>query len=154
MRIDSSQNIAKLNQELTTKVNANNKELKTLRVLTKQVHEIVKNTVPTQVMSMTHGPLPLSGQFTTNGGTVLMLVSGSGFSAGTNLFIMNITVDGTLRGQCGEFANEINSHKAMPTAMLVFKPAAGSHTVTLSASTNMSTDGNDHFSVAVIEFPV
>lgn len=151
-RITNPKDIGIVNKQLTQQSAATAKELKKVRVLAKQVHLALTTVQGQQVLQNNPGPLPINGNFTINtSGPVLMLVSGSGFNTLANGFTMNISVDGTQRGQTSEFTNEVNSHKALPATFLILNLTAGSHTVTLSAGTNMSSDSNDHFNVAILE---
>lgn len=151
-RITNPRDIGVVNKQLTQQSAATSKELKKVRVLAKQVHLALTTVQGQQVLQNHVGPLPLDGNFTVNtSGPVLLIVSGSGFNTLANSFTMNISVDGTQRGQTSQFTNEANSHKALPATFLVLPLTAGSHKVTLSAGTNMSTDVNDHFNVAILE---
>ena len=108
----------------------------------------------TSVMDATIGPLPASNTFTSSGRQVMVIVSGSGFrSAGNGAGLVEIPVqlDSVTIGSMKATTVETSSHKqAIPTVLLA-QPAAGAHTVTLTAATGTSTDFNDRFNVTVIE---
>lgn len=108
-----------------------------------------------KVFSQTAGALPLSATFTTNGGTVMITASGSGFSSpGSGVIGMNVLVDGVNRGVSRTFTNEPSSHKAFVTTQIVISNlAAGSHALQLAALGGTSTDFNDFFDVSVLELP-
>lgn len=100
------------------------------------------------------GGLPISTSFTTHGGTVLLIVSGSCFSTTANLIGVTVTVDGISRGDVKCYSNELSSHKTLPTGQfLITGLSAGSHTLSLSTLPGSGTDGNDIFTVTVMEFP-
>jgi hypothetical protein len=116
-------------------------------------------TVTTLVMDAAPGPLPIPAtgaapvSFTTSGGPVLILVSGSAY--GPIGFIgVAVQIDGAPIGQLRLYTNEASSHKTFP--LRTFKPtlAAGAHNVQLVATaTSTVADTGDLFSVTVIEFP-
>ena len=107
----------------------------------------------TQVFNSRQGGLPLtSGAFTTGGGSLLIIASGSGWGSGN--IGMSIQLDGGTIGTVRSFTNEGGSHKAFTCNPLVQRNiAAGSHTITLTALAGTSSDGNDWFNVTVLEFP-
>ena len=64
---------------------------------------------------------------------------------------VGVQFDGAVIGHLTTYTNEYGSHKAFPTrAFVVPVPTAGVHTIGLTAI-NAATDGNDFFSVTVIE---
>jgi hypothetical protein len=98
-----------------------------------------------------------TGTFTSMGGTVILTVSGSGY-VGANppslLMDLSVQLDGNVIGHLKEYTNETGSHKAFPTRSFVLAGlAAGSHTVGLLQTAPMTSDGNDFFTVTVIELP-
>ena len=112
----------------------------------------------TQVFNSTPGGLPLkSAVFTTSGGTLMIIASGSGWKGVGGIIGMSILLDDNSAAPLGEvkgFTNEINSHKAFTcNALIKTGVAAGSHTITLSALSATNTDYNDFFNVTVLEFP-
>jgi hypothetical protein len=108
----------------------------------------------TQVVSQ-QGPLPINKPFTSGGGTLLILASGSGWSGATGTIIgMSILVDNAFRGNARSMTNEASSHKAfVASALVVAGVPAGAHQLSLSADANTHTDGNDFFSVTIVELP-
>jgi hypothetical protein len=108
-----------------------------------------------QVFETRQGPLPREGNFTANGGTMLFIVAGSGFSTVAGRQIgMSVVVNGTNIGNARCFTNEASSHKTFSSvAMIASNVAAGQATVRLEALAGTSTDGNDFFNVTVIELP-
>lgn len=96
----------------------------------------------------------MSGSFTSNGGTLVIFASGSGFAlncGGSQIIGMKIVVDGTQVGTAHSFTNEACSHKAfVSNALVVTGVGSGDHTLKLVAL-NTSTDFNDFYSVTVME---
>lgn len=94
---------------------------------------------------------------TTAGSKITIIASGSGYRATTGIIGMDIYVDGTFRGSCKTYTNEVNSHKAFTTnALVVSGLAAGTHSLQLILRTGAdatSSDVNDFFSATVIETP-
>src|SRR4051794_11708696 len=99
------------------------------------------------------GPLPLIGQFTTSGGAVLILFSGTGYRTSAGTDEIDLSVDSSVVSQTKLYANEANSHKALPTGMSVLNLSPGNHTLALIAASGLSSDSTDYFSAAVVELP-
>ena len=104
------------------------------------------------------GPLPKESTFTAHGGTLLILVSGSGYSnwPATGIIGMRIKLDGTVIGDAKCYTNEGSSHKSfVPKMIVVPNVSAATHTIRLEnlPGSNMSTDTVDFFNVTVIDFP-
>lgn len=101
------------------------------------------------------GGLPVSGGFDSDGGTVVLFVSGSAWRddvAGT--CGVDVLVDGTSVGTVTTFTNEIGSHKALVSAPIVLaRLAAGPHTVELQPLSGTSSDFNDPYRVMALELP-
>jgi hypothetical protein len=116
-------------------------------------------TKATTILDNFPGPLNPTGvpgkvvTYTATGASpLLILVSGSGYVSAPPL-LMDIAVqyDGVAIGHLTEYSNEVGSHKAFPTrAFLVAAPTAQSHNIGL-IPVNALTDGNDAFTVTVIE---
>jgi hypothetical protein len=108
-----------------------------------------------QLFNMQAGPLPLSGKLQTNGGTLLVFASGTGYAENPEQKIgMSIVVDGEVKGYAMTYTNEARSHKAFVTnALVITGISAGSHTISLSALSGTTTDDKDFFSVTVMELP-
>jgi len=112
----------------------------------------------TEVLSNQIGPLPKEGTCTSNGGTLLILVSGSAYSifGATGIIGMTIKLDGTSIGDARCYTNEYLSHKSfVPRMIVVPNISAGTHTIRLEnlLGSAMITDVGDFFNVTVIEFP-
>lgn len=99
------------------------------------------------------GALPITGALTTNGGHLIITVSGSAYrntTAGTIGF--DITIDGTPVGVINGFTNEPGSHKTLPARTLVIQDLiAGNHEVKITAQTDTMTDFNDYFHLTALE---
>jgi hypothetical protein len=117
------------------------------------------------------GPLPLEGSFRSDGGVVLLTVSGSAFRNSTTpgKLGFRIVFDnlGTLIDTVDGYTSERFSHKALPTDQILLHGPPGLHTIRLEARNNSicgdpgetsgtyctATDANDTFSVSAVEFP-
>jgi hypothetical protein len=118
------------------------------------IAEIANNFRVTMVFDQRAGPLPVtSAAFTTYGGTLLILFSGSAWSSAAALLQrMDLKIDGVLRGSTSLFFNQATVHQSFPTrALVVTGVAAGSHT--LSLETTGTTDANDAYGATVVELP-
>ncbi len=106
-----------------------------------------------QLLNDDPGGLPLSRTFTSNGGTLVIFASGSGWTGGGDSQIgMGIFVDGTQRGTAHSFSNETSSHKAfVSNALVVMGVGPGTHSLDLFALPGTNTDFNDFYSVTVME---
>ena len=104
------------------------------------------------VLGNAAGALPVSGSFTTHGGTVWMTVTGSGYAATAGTIIgANISVDGVTRSTMKIFANVATTHIAfIPVTFMITGLTAGSHTVSIAALSGTTTD---FYNVDLIEFP-
>ena len=109
----------------------------------------------TQVMNQRQGPLPISNvPFSSGGGTLVIIFSGSGWSGGAANIGMTLQLDGGAIGTTRSFTNEKDSHKAFTTNILAQAGvAAGAHYITLVALPGTNTDVNDWFNVTVLELP-
>lgn len=101
------------------------------------------------------GGLPVTGPFTSGGGSLLLFVSGSGFSnVGAQAIGLQILIDGVFQGIAQVFTNEAASHKSfVANATLVAGIPPGAHMLTLVAMPNTVTDFNDFFSATILELP-
>jgi hypothetical protein len=105
------------------------------------------------VMNNVPGPLPKTATFQSAGGSLLLMVSGSAWSALPGTISATVTLDGGEIGELRSFTNEPSSHKAFPQRSLVVPSiGAGNHTIAITPSATTLTDGNDYFSVTVVEF--
>ena len=123
------------------------------------------------------GALPLSGTFTSHGGTLMVIATGSGFRSSANtrfqgnigmwVFVTDSSGSGP-GNRMGVLTNERNSHKTFVSEPWVIDNLpAGTYTVTLEAAYEVScnsgfendqsycttTDQNDPFYVTVVELP-
>jgi hypothetical protein len=121
--------------------------------------ESAKTTI-NMVMDNKTGSLSGTGitaNVTTGGGSLTLIVSGTGYIAGTagGALDVAVTFDGTIIGHLKATTNEGGSHKSLPTrAFLVTPtPAAGSHVIGMlyGTGTNTTSDVNDYFSVTSVE---
>lgn len=120
-------------------------------------------TKGTSVISGSLGPLPKQSTFTSNGGPLLILASGSGWrpcsvtvpSGQPPLTQMAITLDGQTKGFATILTNECDEHHAFPlTPLLVSGVGAGTHTLKLEVGSSFTqTDSTDRFDAVVIELP-
>ena len=104
------------------------------------------------------GPLPVSFEFTSHGGRLLISTSGSGSASTQSLIGMVVSLDGTILGTNKIYASTASGHLAfIPKTFVVTGQAAAAHTLSLSALPNLSytttTDDNDTFCVTVQELP-
>jgi hypothetical protein len=100
------------------------------------------------------GPLPLGGGFESQGGTVVLFVSGSAWRNDmAGIAGVDVIVDGASVGSLRTYTNEISSHKALVSTPFVLDLPAGAHTVDLEPLAGTSTDLNDPFVVVALELP-
>ena len=99
--------------------------------------------------------LPLPSPFTSNGGTLVIFASGSGYfngCVGIGVIGMAIFVDLAQVGTARSFTNEPCSHKTfVSNALVVTGVSRGPHTLSLFPLVNTTTDFNDFYSVTVME---
>jgi hypothetical protein len=111
-------------------------------------------------------PFPVPGQticppkpFTTGGGTLLILASGSGAALsgvpGPTIIIgMDLFLDSTHVGSVLSCVNNMTEAKPFLTSGLVVRGiAAGSHTLTLKTARSTVVGVNDFFNVTILELP-
>lgn len=111
----------------------------------------------TQVMSARGGPLPItSSSFTTSGGTLLIFMTGSVYTGsafswtGVTLYIDYPTYS---LGNTYRIVNEASSHKLINNTY-VYRPPAGTHTISVYAWSNTLSDAYDYFYITVLELPI
>jgi hypothetical protein len=118
------------------------------------------------------GPLPVERTFASDGGTLVVLASGSAFRSsgvadGPGRIAMNVRVDGSIRGRADGFADERGPHETLVDEYAVVEGLpAGTHTVRLEAVIDdddcetsdettsticTTTNSNDFFAVTVVE---
>ncbi|MCA1636352.1 MAG: hypothetical protein LC802_22350 [Acidobacteria bacterium] len=107
-----------------------------------------------QLATALPGGLPKSINFTTNGGLVILFVSGSGWAPNGGLIGMSVKVDGALKGNMRAFTNEPGSHKSFVPGQLVLALDAGQHTLLLEALPGTASDLNDFYNVTAVEMPI
>lgn len=109
----------------------------------------------TQVFDRKPGGLPVSANFNSSGGTLIVFVSGTAFRREPGLFSLSITIDNTQQKFIDLFTNEVNSHKAFPSTALVFTGySAGVHALQIAAFANGTlADLNDRYYATVLELP-
>jgi hypothetical protein len=109
----------------------------------------------TTVFTNAIGGLPLSTTFNSNGGTLVIAASGSGYATSANNTIgMEILVDGSTIGNCSVYMNVSSQHAAfVPTQIVLRNVTAGTHTLTLVNRFATATDIFDLFNVLVTELP-
>jgi len=101
------------------------------------------------------GPLTLSASFTSQGTTLVIHASGSGYTttAGSSIG-MNVQIDGTTIDTCKIDANAASTHMAfVPKTIVKTGLPAGAHTLKLVALSGTTTDSNDNFNVTIEELP-
>lgn len=100
------------------------------------------------------GALPIvQPSLQTDGGDLILFVSGSGFTSTTGKWIgMNIKLDDVVVGTTGVYANNTFVHVPFISTQIVLNNvAAGLHSVGLEALPGTSTDTTDLFSVSVMQ---
>ncbi len=111
----------------------------------------------TQLFNNQKGALDLRTSFASQGGTLLVIAAGSGFSAAAGQTIgMNITIDNKSCGTAQTDAPNANTRYSFVGNTVVVRglPPQKDHVLTLSAiSTNTKTNDKDFFNVTLIEFP-
>lgn len=101
------------------------------------------------------GALPVAGQFESDGGGVVLYVSGSAWrSDAAGMVGVDVLVDGASVGTVRAYTNEPSSHKALvATPFVLPRLPAGAHTVELQALPETSSDSNDPYRVVALELP-
>lgn len=108
-----------------------------------------------QLATSLQGGLPKTQTLNTNGGLVILFVSGSGWTPTPHALIgMSIKVDGAERAKARAFSNEAASHKTFVPVQLVLALDAGEHKVLLEALPGTLTDHNDFYNVTAVEMPI
>jgi len=104
-----------------------------------------------------YGPLPITkpGYVSTGGGDLMLFFSGSGYSATAGKWIgMRVLLDSSEVASTGVYANNALMHLSFVTGNVIIKGlVAGTHTISLQASTGTSTDATDLFFVSALEIP-
>lgn len=106
------------------------------------------------VMDNVAGGLPKNVAFMSNGGPLLLLISGTAWkSGGGGPISVTAQLDAQSVGDLVGFTNEASSHKALISRALKVEAAAGTHTLSLANGPGTTTDLSDSFSVTVVELP-
>jgi hypothetical protein len=110
-----------------------------------------------QALNLDRNILPIKTDFTTNGGTVVLFVSGAGWSrSGNSLLTVLIKIDGAEVGKLTQYVKEKDFHVEF-RSKVIWVPglsAEKKHSLELvSGSPDTVGDENDHFQVVGIEFP-
>ena len=99
------------------------------------------------------GNTSLTGNFTTNGGNLLIFFSGSGWHTGGGSIGATILINGVAAGTIRSYTNEGSSHKAFVPGTFLHAPVpVGTTTFAISLLPGTNHDLNDYFSVTVLEF--
>jgi hypothetical protein len=129
------------------------------------------NELGAQLITRTFGPLPVERTFTSEGGTLLILASGSGYRGGAEMSSgrigMDVKFDGSLRGRANGFSQGFNVHETFVDEYIILEGvSAGTHTLRLERTYDSSdcdtdeetssdyctaTNSNDFFAATVIE---
>jgi hypothetical protein len=110
----------------------------------------------TGVFDRKAGPLPVSGTFTSGGGTLIVFVGGTAFRAAAGMLSLIVTIDNdNTRNFMDVYTNEQYSHKSFPSAALTYYGIrAGTHTLKIDVWAGSAlTDYNDRFYATVLELP-
>ncbi|WP_280262716.1 H-type lectin domain-containing protein [Nocardia abscessus] len=94
-----------------------------------------------------------SQTMTSNGGTLYIQFSGSGWRGSAGKISVDLLMDGTVIATASVYTNEATSHKALVPVAIVIPAAAGQHTFTVAPTPGSGTniDQNDYFTVTVNE---
>ena len=109
----------------------------------------------TTVFNNAHGYLPISGTFTSYGGTLLIFVSGSG-SLGCNrdnMIGIEVDLDEESIGNIMLFQDQPTRSSLIPNLLVKTGAANSSHSIKLSNYGDTVNDDCDCFNVVVIELP-
>ncbi len=98
--------------------------------------------------------MPVEGKFRSNGGVVVLLVSGSGLHReDTGLIRMDVLVDTDRKETATSYVNEKGSHAPFTAFIVIDGLSSGDHTVKLVPGPNTWANNNDLFSVIALELP-
>ena len=111
----------------------------------------------------TFGPLTLTGTFTKvqHASTIVMFISGSAYATSGSIMDVFVNVDGVQRASIAGYTNELNSHKALISRLVVFPETVqystpllskGPHTITMTLNTG-ATNSDDRFYLVTLEIP-
>lgn len=110
--------------------------------------QVVARLGARQLLGAAPGPLPRQATLETQGGNLVLLITGSGHGQPEALLGMEVLLDGRVVGLVRSYSNEGRSHKAfVPAAISLSGVPPGKHTVELRNWGGTVTDQNDFFSV-------
>jgi hypothetical protein len=96
---------------------------------------------------------PRNGTFTSNGGTLMIFVSGSASGSGGQTIQLDVKIDGNVVGSLKTYTITATNNKPLVTDVIIVSGvSAGSHTVSLVLAAG-SSDNNDYSQVTILELP-
>jgi hypothetical protein len=110
----------------------------------------------TPVFQNRPGPLPLSGTFTSSGGSLVITASGSGGCGLCGMLGMLVLIDGTVATESRIQSNSTQHQAFVPSTVTLTGIPAGTHTLSLRigpGAANTNTDDRDLFTATVEETP-
>jgi hypothetical protein len=109
----------------------------------------------THVFDRKAGPLPITADFTTGGGTLVVLFTGTAFRANAGFVNLVMSIDNQDSMWIDLYTNEGNSHKTLPLQFRILSGiSAGNHTLKIDKyGTSTVSDANDRFYAMVLELP-
>jgi hypothetical protein len=100
-----------------------------------------------------NAPYPVSAAFQSYGSTLLIQFAGTAWSPNGGPISVHMKMDGAVVATAGAYTNETASHKALvPVAVVASDIKAGAHAITVEPGDNTTLDGNDLFTITIIEF--
>ncbi len=109
----------------------------------------------THVFDRKAGPLPITADFTTGGGTLVVLFTGTAFRANAGFINLVMLIDNQESMYVDLYTNEGNTHKTLPLQFSILSGiSAGKHTLKIDKwGTSTLSDANDRFYAMVLELP-
>ncbi|KAJ3025618.1 hypothetical protein HDV00_012586 [Rhizophlyctis rosea] len=98
------------------------------------------------------GPYPVSTTFSSRGGTLVFVITLSGWSTKVGSQVFTFSIDGTAAHTYTTFYNTTAAHMGWAVSFMVIDLAAGTHTLNIVYSG--SSDANDHVDGMVTEYKV
>jgi hypothetical protein len=165
LRVDSGPPLAVNQQTKVTNLNADRLDGKNFRAFADV------NELGGRVVIRRSGPLPVEGTYTSEGGTLVIMASGSGYRGGgidvlSGPIGMYVKVDGSIRGIADGYAESPGvSEVFVGTSPVIEGLPHGTHTIRLepvynddcntvdedTSTTCTSTNSHDRFAVTVVE---
>jgi len=100
-------------------------------------------------------PRPATAFFDTNGGTLLIFVSGAGYTnAGARLIGVEVFLNDCSIGKVQTFTNETGSHKTFTSNSIVATPGSGTQKLVIKALADTLINPDDYLNVTVLEMPI